>query len=165
MPATYQPPKMRRTTNKKLGFTVPQQVLYRPLVKAAWAVFCQDNGNDPKDKVQYDVWYRAHLEVSTGKTTTAHCNRTSDFEDAMSHFEAAGRAGIKWQLRAKGGALRRARHGLRTFCQEHQVEDYYVAGIAEQMCKEPNLERLEPPQITNILIALKMQLRRETNLC
>lgn len=156
----------RRSKNARLGFTTAQQVIYRPLVDAAWKAFCRQTNTDPKDKATRREWYQLHLEAATGKTTTTACNRTGDFEEAMKEFEAEGGTSIYWQTRNGGdaGQLRRARHALQEFCREHEVEDHYIAGIARQMFDCADLERLKPRQIRDVIIALKLQLVRPNSL-
>ena len=153
-------PPPRRTRNQRLGFTIPQQILFRPLVKMAWGRHCLQEKVSPTDADSKRQWYEEHLSAATGKLTTNHCNRTGDFEAAMAHFEALAQDGVKWQLRAGDGDLRRARHGLQEFCREHDVEDHYIAGMARQMFDRSDLERLNPVELRAILAALKIHLRR-----
>ena len=82
-------PPLRRSNNARLGFTVPQQVLYRAMVESAWNAFCRQTHVPPNDRAARRDWYEAHLEAATGKTTTTVCNRTSDFEHASSCNSAA----------------------------------------------------------------------------
>ena len=161
MPTATMP--QRRSKNARLGFTVPQQVIYRPLVNAAWQTFCRATTNNPKDKDLKQSWYREHLEAATGKTSTVLCNRTDHFEAAMGEFEAAAGNGIRWQMRAHEGDLRRAKHGLQEHCREHDIEDSYIAGMARRMFDQPDLARLTAPQLRDILIALKLHLNRQPN--
>ena len=158
MPNTMIP--RRRSQNQRLGFTTAQQVIYRPLVEAAWSAFCRQTQTDPKDKPARRVWYELHLVAATGQTTTTECNRRNHFEEAMREFEAVAGESIYWQRRADEGDMRRARHGLQEFCREHDVEDSYIAGMARQMFDCADLERLKPRQLRDILIALKLHLRR-----
>ena len=156
----------RRSRNQKLGFSLPQQIKYRQLVNAAWTTFCNQSGTGAKDKEAKREWYELHLVAATGQTTTTLCNRTRDFEEAMKEFEAVEGTSIYWATRNgdKAGELRRARHGLQEFCREHAVEDHYIVGTSRKMFDCADLERLNPRQIRDVLIALKLQLVRPNSL-
>ena len=151
----------RRSQNQRLGFTIGQQTIYRPLVDTAWQTFCRQTQTDPKDKSARREWYELHLVAATGQTTTSLCNRRNHFEEAMREFEAAAGNSIYWQSRAHEGEMRRARHGLQAFCREHDVEDSYILGMSWQMFDCADLHRLQPRQLRDILVALKLHLRRQ----
>lgn len=154
----------------KRGFTPGQQRHYRGVVGDAWTRYCELNRLPLTpaidDNKPYRAWYETELKYCTGKTSTAHCNRKRDFDQAMAHFESIAENGIYWQTRIYGADARRIAWNIRDLVAANEVDEDYMRGMARRMlrlgddCPLPALEQMEDAQLIIIMGELKRFLRR-----
>lgn len=141
-----------------MAFTTPQQIVFRKLVAAAWAVVCQTELVSPKDKAAKEEWYRRQLHKAVGVDSTTKCSHRSDFVPAMAHFEQIVGADIYWQTRLQGDDVRRRQFALNRLMTDRNIEQEYVVGIARQMFDTNNLAKLDARQVEAVITALKKNL-------
>lgn len=144
-----------------MPFTRAQQPAFRQLVARA-ATAC----SIPSDSAARRPWYEAELMAATGHASTRECNRTTDYDAAMAHFEALVGDDITWQLRAAHGGRVRIMHGIDRALRRLDLPPAYADAIAVQalgLSPLPPLDSLDERQLLTILRALKIHAARTTN--
>lgn len=72
---------------QKLGLSVPQQIKFRPVVRAAWLCHCLIWNLDHKDRKAERAWYEKELFSATGVHSTTELHATPDnYHDLLLHF-------------------------------------------------------------------------------
>lgn len=146
-----------------MSFSRAQQPEFRLLVAKAWREHCREHGLDCTPKPDR-AWYETELQLATGKSSTSDCNAGSDYEAAMSHFEALSGDGIKWQMRQFRGPANRIEHALKKLCADHEIAEDYMQRIARHSLRVeelPELHKLSKEQLLTILRACKQYVTRK----
>ena len=146
--------------------TPAQQGLFRPLVSRAWQSHCRRHGLDAADRTAQRAWYETQLLEACEVRSSSDLDQKRDFEAAMEHFEAIVGDSIYWAMRRHRGDARRIAFQIRGLCEEHEIDESYMRGIARQAlhlghdAALPELGTLTPEELITIIRALKIHLRR-----
>jgi hypothetical protein len=152
------------------GFSKKQHGYFRPMVFQAWLRHCALSKIAPHpyddDLAICRAWYEAELEAATGETSSTKLDRKRDFTAAMAHFETIVGESIYWNMRLYGDDARRIAFNLREVCQNNEVDEDYMRGMARQMLRLheddplPALGELTSEQLLTIMGELKRFIRR-----
>ena len=135
-----------------------QNAIFRPLVKLAWQVYCDQNVLDPHDAIAHDKWYRNQLITSIGCWTTKEIASAKDFGRVMLCFATI--AGDEQMIaRFVNDDERRAIYRLKQLMNLMDVDWAYVKGVIYQSRAAINIDQesdLEQVPATVILSIYKM---------
>ena len=119
-----------------MSFSRKQQIMFRPLMAAAWKM---KHPGQPWKASDHNCrnWYEDELYLACKQVSSLDCDPRRDFESVMAHFEgvAGGRGGknpFYWNYRIYGAEPRRIKYAIRKICAEFDCDEEYMLGIARQ---------------------------------
>lgn len=132
-----------------------QNGIYRPLVKAAFAIYCRKGGTD-----KFDPWYRKELVNALGIYTTKEVKDQAQLDELCIHFAtlSGDRKEIDYWTRAQE---RRALWRLQATMRNAGVDWPYVNGIAHKMGYDRDIATLPAELILKINTALYLHWKRK----
>lgn len=148
------------------GLSVPQQIKYRPLVRAAWLRHCLLNDVDHKDQALYRDWYENALLDAVKASSTKDLVVTPDvFHDLMLHFALLAQD-TEWITRLATEAERRMRYLIQqrldelSYLENRHVPWEYAVQTYAAMKFPLTLEETPVEYLQPCFMALDTQVRR-----
>ena len=121
------------------------------LFSLAWLAYCACEKIRASNSIAKEKWRHEQLHAVCGVYSLKQIPRAGpQFVKIMAHLEVIARSGIFWQLRVHGADTRHLVHTIRTFCQQHDLDEDYARGIAQKALRReelPDLENLSAAQL------------------